>query len=269
MPSSVRGPVVGLGVQPLARRGRGSAACDRSYWPSSAPFGSSFLIARNAVGAVNIAFTPCSAITRQNCAGVRGADRLALVDDGRRADEQRRVDDVGVPDDPADVGRGEHRLARPDVVEVGHRPGQRHRVAAGVAQHALGLRRWCRRCTGCRAGRSPRRARARPARRSPIASAQSTSSGPISAVACGRCRMTRLLGRVLGQLDRLVEQGLVREHPLALDAAGRGRRSPSGWRRRSGSRARAARSRRTPPSARRRAGRTRASRSTASGTIGM
>ena len=40
--------------------------CDRSYWPSSAPFGSSFLIARKAVGAVNIAFAPCSAITRQN-----------------------------------------------------------------------------------------------------------------------------------------------------------------------------------------------------------
>ena len=41
--------------------------CDRSYSPSGAPFGSSFLIARNAVGAVNMLRAPCSAMTRQNC----------------------------------------------------------------------------------------------------------------------------------------------------------------------------------------------------------
>ena len=33
---------------------------------NSLPCGSSFLMARNAVGAVNIATQPCSAITRQN-----------------------------------------------------------------------------------------------------------------------------------------------------------------------------------------------------------
>ena len=39
---------------------------DRSYSWSSLPSGSSFLIARNAVGAVNIDLTLCSAMTRQN-----------------------------------------------------------------------------------------------------------------------------------------------------------------------------------------------------------
>ena len=39
---------------------------DVSWSASSAPVASSFLIARIAVGAVNRALTPCSAITRQN-----------------------------------------------------------------------------------------------------------------------------------------------------------------------------------------------------------
>ena len=39
---------------------------DRSYSPISAPSGSCWRIARNAVGAVNSATTPWSAITRQN-----------------------------------------------------------------------------------------------------------------------------------------------------------------------------------------------------------
>ena len=39
---------------------------DRSYFPISSPFGSTRRIARIAVGAVNMARTPCSAITRQN-----------------------------------------------------------------------------------------------------------------------------------------------------------------------------------------------------------
>ncbi len=39
---------------------------DRSCSPISRPSGSSFLIARNAVGAVNMTRTPCCAMTRQN-----------------------------------------------------------------------------------------------------------------------------------------------------------------------------------------------------------
>ena len=42
---------------------------ERSYLPMNAPSGSSFLIARKAVGAVNRTETLCSAITRQKAPG--------------------------------------------------------------------------------------------------------------------------------------------------------------------------------------------------------
>ena len=173
------------------------------------------------MGAVNIVFAPCSAITRQNWPGVRRADRFALVEDRRRAHEQRRVDDVGVPDDPADVGRGEHRLARADGVDVGHRPGHRHRVATAVAHHALRLPGGARgvedvervgRRDGHRLGRlgaspSPRPSRRRPGP-SPPAPADAAGSPACRACArparsprpagactrapaCPRCRTTR------------------------------------------------------------------------------
>ena len=53
--------------------------------------------------------------------------------------EERRVDDVGVADDPADVGSRPVDLARIDPVDVLHRPGERDRVAAVVADDALRL----------------------------------------------------------------------------------------------------------------------------------
>ena len=72
-------------------------------------------------------------------AGVRGADGLALEDDGRRADQQGAIADVAVPHDPADIrGRPEH-VARAYVVNMAHRPGQGDHMAAGMAHHALGL----------------------------------------------------------------------------------------------------------------------------------
>ena len=70
-------------------------------------------------------------------AGVRRADRLALVEHRGAAVEQRRIDDVAVADHPADVGRRPPGLARLDAVEVLHRPFQRDHVAAVVAHHAL------------------------------------------------------------------------------------------------------------------------------------
>ncbi len=70
-------------------------------------------------------------------AGVRRADRLAFVEDGRAAVQQRRVDDVGMADDPADVGGGPVGLAGLDVVDRRHRPFERDDIAADVAHHAL------------------------------------------------------------------------------------------------------------------------------------
>ena len=54
---------------------------------------------------------------------VRRSDRLAFVKDRRAAVEERGVDDVGVPHDPAYVGGRPVHLAGLDVVDVLHRPG--------------------------------------------------------------------------------------------------------------------------------------------------
>ena len=254
--------MVGLRVEPLAGQEQVRSA-DRSYSASSSPSGSSFLIARNAVGAVNIALTPCSATTRQNAPASGRADRLALVEHGGRADQQRRVDDVGVADDPADVGGGAHDVARADVVDVraSTRParprGRRCRAPRPSAS------RWCPRCRGCRAGRWPGTGTGRGRRRPrPSTAAQSTS----------RRRPPRS-PRPAGAAGRRSASGWCAASPSASSSSGlysidpgrprcRRRRDDHlrARRRRSARRAPWARSRRTPPSARRRSGRRRASR---------
>ena len=72
-------------------------------------------------------------------AGIRRADRLALIHDRGRAMKQRPVDDVAVADHPADVGAAPPDLAGLDAVEVEHRPFQRDQMPAIVAHHALGF----------------------------------------------------------------------------------------------------------------------------------
>ena len=72
-------------------------------------------------------------------AGVGRADRLALEQDRRAAVQQRRVDDVGMADHPADIGGRPEHLARLDAELVLHRPFERDHVAAIVAHDALGL----------------------------------------------------------------------------------------------------------------------------------
>ena len=136
-PEPFGGPLVGVGVEPLAReehglqRGEvvvahqpalGVVALDRPVGRGSGEHG---------LGAVGGDHAP-------ERARVGGAHRLALVEHRGRAGEQRRVDDVGVADDPADVARGEPRVARLDAVDVAHRPAQRDGVATVVAHDALG-----------------------------------------------------------------------------------------------------------------------------------
>ena len=163
----------------------------------AAPSGSSFLIARIAVGAVNSALDPVLGDDPPERAGVGGADRLALVEHGRGADDQRRVDDVGVADDPADVGGRPPHLAGVDVVDVRHRPGHRDRVAAVVAHDPLRLaggaggvedveRVGRGDLDAAGAGRARRRASPRPSR--------GRGPRPASASACGRCLTTTAAG---------------------------------------------------------------------------
>ncbi len=73
------------------------------------------------------------------CSGVRRADGLAFVEDGRVAVEQRRIDDVGVADDPADIGCRPVHFPGLYPIYVLHAPFECDDVAAVVTHHALGL----------------------------------------------------------------------------------------------------------------------------------
>ncbi len=113
--------------------------------------GSCFFSTRIAVGAVNITLTRCFATMRHQMPG-SGSPSIPrvgrpFVQHGRHPAQQRRVDDVAVADDPADVARGEdratagHRVHRAvdagRIEDVLDRRRERDRVAAGVALHAL------------------------------------------------------------------------------------------------------------------------------------
>ena len=72
-------------------------------------------------------------------ARIGGAHRLALIEDGRAAVQQRPVDDVGMADHPAHVGGRPVNVAWVHVVDVLHGPFEGHHVPAVVAHHAFGL----------------------------------------------------------------------------------------------------------------------------------
>ena len=152
--------------------------------------------------------------------GVGRSHGLPLVHHGRGAHEQRRVHDVGVPDHPADVRGGPPDVARADVVDVGHRPGQRHRVAAVVAHDAL---------------RTPRRTRGVEDvervggidghRVDGGAAGHRVGPGHVPAVDevgldLRPLQDDRVVDGVLGELERLVEKRLVGDGARGLDTAG-------------------------------------------------
>ena len=159
-------------------------------------------------------------------AGVRRPDRFALVKDAGAALQQRPIDDVGMADDPADVGAGPKGLAGLDIVDRRHRPFQRHQVSADVAHHALrrsgrpgsveNVERIGRGKVG--AGRSLARRLGGVDKRGPVA---------VSSLVHVRLDLRALIedaGRRLvpGERDREIEQRLVFDDPARLDAAARG-----------------------------------------------
>ncbi len=154
-------------------------------------------------------------------AGVGRAHGLALVEHGRRADQQRRVDDVGVADHPAHVGGRPEDLAGMHVVDVRHAPRERHGVSAVVAHDALRATRRAGRVEDVeRIGRVARvrRPPARPRRRA----RPSRGRGPPVSVAVELRALQdhAVLRRVRGLLQRRVEQRLVRDRARALEPAG-------------------------------------------------
>ena len=140
--------------------------------------------------------------------------------------EQRSVDDVGVADHPADVGRRPEHLARIDAVEILHRPFERDHVAAIVAHHALGAAGRARGVEHIkRVGRLDRHAVIDRAR---VDQRIVAHLGPVVVAAFDQLGFElRTLqdqtgvGLVGRERDRLVEQRLVGDDAAGLDAAAR------------------------------------------------
>ncbi len=112
-----------------ARRRRTSVVIDEmSYLASSAASGSALRIARIAVGAVNNAETLCSWITRQNAPASGCATGLPRTSRWSRppATARTRCRSGRTTQPTSDAV---HRPAGAEVVDVAHRPGQRHGVA--------------------------------------------------------------------------------------------------------------------------------------------
>ena len=94
-----------------------------------------------AVGAVKYRPHPVIGDHSPEGARVGGADGFSFVQDRRRTTDQRRVHDVGVANDPTDIGCRPPHVARIHPVDVPKGPGHRHGVTAVVAHDALGLSR--------------------------------------------------------------------------------------------------------------------------------
>src|SRR5207302_2312409 len=161
-------------------------------------------------------------------AGVRRPDGLALVEDGRAALEERRVHDVGVADDPADVRRSPKHLAGAEAVDIAHGPLEGDGVAAVIAHDALGHTGGSRRVEDVE--RIRRRDGHAVDRRRPR-----RDLAPVE-IATGNHRPALLraleddaaLDLMSGEFDRAVEQRLVRDDLTRLDAA-RGGDDESGF----------------------------------------
>ena len=147
------------------------------------------------------------------------SDRLAFVEHGRAAVEQRCVDDVRMPHHPPDVRRGPEDLARIDAVHVLHRPREGDRVTAVVANDPLRLAGRARRVEDVqRIRRVDRDARSRlrgRGRRFPV----EIPSGLELGLELWPLEDDASLRLVLDEVDRCVEQRLVRDETSGLDAA--------------------------------------------------
>ena len=135
-----RDPLVGIGVETLAgeeerMQARGVVAGQQlGLWV--------FLL-HGSDGRRGGEYRPHPVIGDHSPEGARvgGADGFSFVQNRRRTTDQRRVHDVGVADDPADIRCRPPHVARIHPVDVSERPGHRHGVTAVVAHDALGLSR--------------------------------------------------------------------------------------------------------------------------------
>ncbi len=133
--------------------------------------------------------------------------------------EERAVDNVGMPDHPADIGSCPEDLAGLHTIDVLHAPEQGNEVTAIIPEHPLGLSgsprcveevervRCCYRNAPCRC------------------SLQEGVPCDVPAVFQRRGRLRALddhaRSRLMGaEIDRRIEQGLVGDDPFHFDPAG-------------------------------------------------
>ena len=195
-------------------------------------------------------------------AGIGRSDRLALVEHRGRSRQQRPVDDVGVADDPADVGGGPEHVARGDVVDVAHCSRAAPPRGRRCRGHRLRLAGGPRRVEDVeRVGGRDRHRGSRAPRRPYPSSSQHLAVAAVNqshrcALLCtmmqyrGGCSDASMARSSIG-LYSTARVGSIRRRPT----------TPSGRRRRCARPVRARRTRRTPPSALRRCARIPASRS--------
>ncbi|MNX75202.1 hypothetical protein D3C86_1066660 [compost metagenome] len=153
--------------------------------------------------------------------GAIGAYRRALVQHRGLPADQGAIDNIGMADHPADVAGAEKRIARAAVEQVLHGRGQRYRIAARVALHALGLAGGAGRIKDV-AGLG----RLQPLHRHPGATVARAQGGVIQ-VASGHgfewrqapVKHHHRRGRRFRQAQGLVQQRLVRHHLAAARAA--------------------------------------------------
>ena len=69
------------------------------------------------------------------------SDGFAFVKNGGASVKKRSIDNIGMADNPADIGGGPENFARFDIVDVLHRPFQGNGMAAVIPHDAFGFAR--------------------------------------------------------------------------------------------------------------------------------
>ena len=69
--------------------------------------------------------------------GIRCAYRLAFINHTGCANGQRAIQNETMADHPTEIGSRPKHLARRNIIDIFHRPAQRHQMAAIIAHHAF------------------------------------------------------------------------------------------------------------------------------------
>ena len=153
-------------------------------------------------------------------AGIRSFDRLALVKDGGAACKQGGIDDIAVPDHPANVRCGPVDISRAGVVNQVHAVAKSDGMAAVVAHNALGFTGGSGRVEDIKRVGGPDRHRVyRPGPANhftPVEIATFLKRG----LSLRALKHNATLGLVVRLIDGFVHQGLVFDDLADFDAAG-------------------------------------------------